>query len=160
MCDILTITNIVLGFLGPIVAVVIAICASRSSAKDTAKQIAAIETGTTNKIKAIEENTAREIESIKKLTRLQSEIATIQLDKELWEMRYRWRQNSNQIWDMIDSTGDILKNYNDPALLRMREQNLKERSLDYEQEFYMKQMKSLEGYLNRLNSIKKELDLE
>ncbi len=54
--------------LSPIIAVLIAIWASRSSAKDTAK-----------KLVALEESTKIQVESIKELTKIQIEITKLQL---------------------------------------------------------------------------------
>ena len=58
--------------LSPIVAVFIAWWMSRSSAKDTAKQIA-----------ALEESTTKQIESIKELARLQMDASIKQVELEI-----------------------------------------------------------------------------
>lgn len=60
--------------LSPIIAVVIAVWASRKSAKDTAKQIA-----------AVEENTKKQVESIKRLCLLQLSAAYDALEMSLYE---------------------------------------------------------------------------
>lgn len=69
--------NIVVQFatiLSPIIAVVIAVLASRKSAKDTAKQIA-----------AIEESTKKQMESMKRLSLLQLSAAYDALEMSLYE---------------------------------------------------------------------------
>lgn len=60
--------------LSPIIAVVIAVWASRKSAKDTAKQIA-----------AIEESTKKQMESMKRLSLLQLSAAYDSLEMSLYE---------------------------------------------------------------------------
>lgn len=60
--------------LSPIIAVVIAVWASRKSAKDTAKQIA-----------AVEESTKKQVESIKRLCLLQLSAAYDSLEMSLYE---------------------------------------------------------------------------
>ena len=70
-----------------IVPIGVAVWTVRSSAKDTAKQIA-----------ALEESTTKQIESIKELARIQIEITSIQLQKELTEARTGYLQASEKIW--------------------------------------------------------------
>ena len=74
-----------------IVPIGIAIWTVRSSAKDTAKQIAALEKSTT-----------KQIESIKELARIQIEITSIQLQKELAEARTGYLQASEKSMNAID----------------------------------------------------------
>lgn len=149
MCDSSVIINMILGFLGPIIAVIIAIYSSKSSASETEK-----------KINAMAANNAKEIACIKELERLQAEIATIQLEKELWEMRYRWRQNSHELWDSLDDKKYPFTQYSDIAQSKAQEREEKQNSHFYVQEFYMKQMQSIEAYIKRLNSVREELGLK
>lgn len=72
--------------LSPIIAVVIAWWASKSSTKGTAQKLAALEDCTT-----------KQVESIKELTRMQIEVALLQLRKELWEVQQRNLQNSQRL---------------------------------------------------------------
>ena len=74
--------------LSPIIAVLIAIWASRSSAKDTAK-----------KLVALEESTKIQVESVKELTKIQIEITKLQLQKELWEANLRYSQIAQRVAD-------------------------------------------------------------
>ena len=72
--------------LSPIIAVLIAIWASRSSAKDTAKNLV-----------ALEESTNKQVESVKELTKIQIEITKLLLEKELWEANLRYNQTDQSI---------------------------------------------------------------
>ena len=123
--------------LSPIIAVVIAIWASRSSAKETAKKIA-----------ALEESTTKQVESIKKLARIQIETAQIQINKELWEARTKHSQASQKKSDMnrfgapFVNVGEIGTVYNQ----RMSE----ERNLTYESVFLQKNVQVLEQCQRRL----------
>ena len=74
-----------------IVPIGIAIWTVRSSAKDTAKKIA-----------ALEESTTKQVESIKELARIQIEITSIQLQKELAEARTGYLQASEKSMNAID----------------------------------------------------------
>lgn len=132
--------------LSPIIAVLIAWWMGRSSRKATAKQIA-----------ALEESTTKQIESIKELARLQIELSTIQIGKELAEVRARWRETSKKSWDVIDDRFANLGFSND-VITKLQDRREKQNSLSYEQEFYEKQMNNLEGYLKRMDVIKQKLD--
>ena len=75
--------------LSPIIAVLIAIWASKSSAKDTAKNLV-----------ALEESTNKQVESIKELTKIQIEITKLQLKKELWEASLKYDQTAQRVSDV------------------------------------------------------------
>ena len=76
--------------LSPIIAVLIAWWMSRSSAKDTAKQIA-----------ALEESTTKQIESIKQLARLQMDASIKQVELEIEKNLFLANQ-AQQEWEGID----------------------------------------------------------
>ena len=76
--------------LSPIIAVLIAWWMSRSSAKDTAKQIA-----------ALEESTTKQIESIKELARLQMDASIKQVELEIEKNLFLAKQ-AQQEWEGID----------------------------------------------------------
>ena len=76
--------------LSPIIAVLIAWWMSRSSAKDTAKQIA-----------ALEESTTKQIESIKQLARLQMDASIKQVELEIEKNLFLAKQ-AQQEWEEID----------------------------------------------------------
>lgn len=67
--------------LSPIIAVIIAVWASRKSAKDTAKQIEV----NTKQIAVLEENNKKQLESIKRLCLLQLSAAYDSLEMSLYE---------------------------------------------------------------------------
>ena len=76
--------------LSPIVAVFIAWWMSRSSAKDTAKQIA-----------ALEESTTKQVENIKELARLQMDASIKQVELEIEKNLFLAKQ-AQQEWVEID----------------------------------------------------------
>ena len=76
--------------LSPIIAVAIAIWASRSSAKDTAKQIA-----------ALEESTKKQVESIKTLSKRQIEALIKQVELEI-EKNQLLANQAKQEWEGIE----------------------------------------------------------
>ena len=100
--------------LSPIVAVFIAWWMSRSSAKDTAKQIA-----------ALEESTTKQIESIKELARIQIEITSIQLQKELAEARTGYLQASEKSMNAIDDRFSMMGILYNEVVARMQDKQEK-----------------------------------
>ena len=76
--------------LSPIIAVLLAWWASKSSAKDTAKQIA-----------ALEESTQKQVDSIKELARLQFEISTLQMSKELSDACNQYLEDISKINESV-----------------------------------------------------------
>lgn len=72
-----------------VIALVIAIWASRSSAKASARQIA-----------AVEEGNAKEIESIKRFAKTQIEVSLMQIEKELGEAKTRAQQTARKMSEM------------------------------------------------------------
>lgn len=141
--------DIIAVIIAMIVPIGVAIWTVRSSAKDTAKQIT-----------ALEESTTKQIESIKELARIQIQISTIQIEKELSEARNRWRQTSEKKFNAHDiyhqMTGAPINEYT----TMITERREKEKNLSLEQDFYSKQVSRLDGYLKRMNAIKSELNKE
>lgn len=130
--------------LSPIIAVAIAIWASRSSAKDTAKQIA-----------ALEESTKKQVESVKELAAMLIEVNALQIDKELWEARHRQRQYSQEVFDELDiqekaSRSGIPLNLYSSVVKGQKE-------LERKSDFNMKQMDTLQSIQSRLKELKKKL---
>lgn len=74
--------------LSPIIAVLLAWWTSKSSAKNTAK-----------KLVALEESTTKQVEGVKELTKIQIEVTKIQLQKDLWEARQHYSQISQRVED-------------------------------------------------------------
>ena len=130
----------------PIIAVLLAWWTSRSSAKDTAKQIAALEASTN-----------RQVESIKNLAKIQIELSSMQIDKEIWDARHRLLQTMKKEDDAIVNRFELLDYQNNEAVSRIQEQKEKTNNLFYESEYYDRQIKTLNMYVKRLETIKYEL---
>ncbi len=133
--------------LSPIIAVLLAWWASRSSAKATAKQIA-----------ALDESTQKQVKSIKQLTYTQLKIAKIQLDKELALAR---RQK-----DIIEEEIDNANNVNNSVIgsclneftKREAEKRLEQKNLFSKLGNAEKIVGTLKGSLKNLTELKKEVD--
>lgn len=80
---------ITISIVGWIITILIAVYAARSSAKDTAKQIA-----------ALEESTTKQIESIKELSRLQMDASIKQVELEIEKNLFLAKQ-AQQEWEGI-----------------------------------------------------------
>ena len=130
-----------------IVPIGVAIWTVRSSAKDTAKQIA-----------ALEESTTKQIESVKELARIQIELTSIQMGKELWESRSRYLQASEKSMDAQDDHFAMLGVPFNEAIIRMQDRQEKRKNLSLEQDFYSKQISMLNSYMERIKAIKGELN--
>lgn len=133
--------------LSPIIAVLIAWWMSRSSAKDTAKQIA-----------ALEESTTKQIESIKQLARIQIEITSIQLQKELTEARIGYLQASEKSMDAIDDRFSMMGIPHNDIVARMQDKQEKQKNLSLERDYYTKKINWTDSCLKRVKELKKELD--
>ena len=130
-----------------IVPIGVAVWTVRSSAKDTAKQIA-----------ALEESTAKQIESIKELARIQIEITSIQLQKELTEARTGYLQASEKSLDALDDRFSMMGiPYND-TVARMQNKQEKQNNLSLERDYYFKKINWTDSYLKRVKELKKELE--
>lgn len=134
--------------LSPIIAVLLAWWTSRCGAKDTAKKIA-----------TLEDSTAKQIENIQKLAKLQAEIATIQLDIDLWEQLSLLERNTSEINDLEIGKVDNLPRQYDAGLEKSPNRHEKVVNLLYNQKFYLNQQGNLKGHINRLEQVKKELGL-
>ena len=130
-----------------IVPIGVAIWSVRSSAKDTAKQIA-----------ALEESTTKQIESVKELARIQIELTSIQMGKELWESRSRYLQASEKSMDALDDHFAMLGVPYNETITRMQDRQEKRKNLSLEQDFYSKQISMLNSYMERIIAIKGELN--
>ena len=130
-----------------IVPIGVAIWSVRSSAKDTAKQIA-----------ALEESTTKHIESVKELARIQIELTSIQMGKELWESRSRYLPASEKSMDALDDHFAMLGVPYNETITRMQDRQEKRKNLSLEQDFYSKQISMLNSYMERIKAIKGELN--
>ena len=130
-----------------IVPIAVAIWTVKSSAKDTAKQIA-----------ALEESTTKQIESIKELARIQIEITSIQLQKELTETRQSYLQASEKNMDAINDRFSMMGIPHNEVIARMQDKQEKQRNLSLEQDFYSKKIHWTDSYLKREEELKMELE--
>ena len=130
-----------------IVPIGVAIWTVRSSAKDTAKQIA-----------ALEESTTKQIESIKELARIQIEITSIQLQKELTETRQSYLQASEKNMDAINDRFSMMGISHNEVIARMQDKQEKQRNLSLERDFYSKKIHWTDSYLKRVEDLKMKLE--
>lgn len=130
-----------------IVPIAVAIWTVKSSAKDTAKQIA-----------ALEDSTTKQIESIKELARIQIEITSIQLQKELTETRQSYLQASEKNMDAINDRFSMMGIPHNEVIARMQDKQEKQRNLSLEQDFYSNKIHWTDSYLKRVEELKMELE--
>lgn len=130
-----------------IVPIGVAIWTVRSSAKDTAKQIA-----------ALEESTTKQVESIKELARIQIEITSIQLQKELTETRQSYLQASEKNMDAINNRFSMMGIPHNEVIARMQDKQEQQRNLSLERDFYSKKINWTDSYLKRVKELKMELE--
>ena len=130
-----------------IVPIGVAVWTVRSSAKDTAKQIA-----------ALEESTTKQIESIKELARIQIEITSIQLQKELTEARTAYLQASEKSMDALDDRFSMMGIPHNDIVARMQDKQEKQKNLSLERDYYSKKINWTDSYLKRVKELKMELD--
>lgn len=131
--------------LSPIIAVLIAWWMSRSSAKDTAKQIA-----------ALEESTTKQVESIKALSKQQIDASIKQVELEIEKNLFLATQ-AKQEWEGI-------QNINNGGLSHISEwrngvmKQFQEQKPERDYHLYCKFIKDLEAIKNGLLANKKKLD--
>ena len=124
-------------FLSPIIAIIIAVWASRKSAKDTAKHI-----------KSVEESTRLQVESIKELSKIQIETTLMQIDKELRDNKVRLLQASSRKNEINRMT---------PFEIQMNIRNGSQRDYDEEKRNYSDEIDYLEDAIETLNRFQKRL---
>lgn len=131
--------------LSPIIAVLIAWWMVKSTSKDTAK-----------KIDAIERNAIKQIKQLKEVSRLQLQITTIQLNKELWDATKNYQINNEQVEDLDGRNASFyVMAYGNEALERKKERN---KDFILKRNFYSEQEKVLKKFLSQLENIKKQLE--
>jgi len=127
--------------LSPIIAVLIAIWASRSSAKDTAK-----------KLVAIEESTKIQVESVKELTKIQIEITRLQLKKELWEANLRYNQTNQRV---ADENNRHFSNYI-PEMEAYHQREDKKKDMTDNCDFWKEQIAVLKELISKVTELSKK----
>ena len=105
-------------------------------------------------------DTAKQIESVKELARIQIELTSIQMGKELWESRSRYLQASEKSMDALDDHFAMLGVPYNETTTRMQDRQEKRKNLSLEQDFYSKQISMLNSYMERIKAIKGELNKE
>ena len=123
--------------LSPIIAIIIAVCASRKSAKDTARHI-----------ESVEESTRLQVESIKELSQIQIETTLMQIDKELRDDKVRLLQASRRRNEINQIT---------PFEIQMNINNGSHRDYNEEKRNYSDEIDYLEGSIDKLTRIKERL---
>lgn len=139
--------TIIISIVGWIITIFIAVYAARSGSKDTAKKLA-----------ALEESTTRQVESIKELAKIQTRLAALQFEKEAGEARFRLRQKTEETWKSIENRDRMSGVPLNEFTSMMYQRNERDNQLSLEQDFYSKQLSSLDGYCTRVKEILKELD--
>ena len=133
--------------LSPIIAVLLAWWTSRSSAKDTAKQLS-----------ALDESTTKQVESVKELTRLQMQIKEIQFNKELTSARYQYKLALDEIDNLKKLNASMLGTLHNDFTKEERRRREKEMDLHSKEDYYSSQISLIEGSLQKLNNIRKEVE--
>jgi hypothetical protein len=137
--------GIIIAAITSIITIVIAVISIRSSAKDTAKQIA-----------ALEESTTKQVESIKELARLQMDATIKQVELEI-EKNVLLAKQAQQEWEGIEE----INNSGMAHMLEWREEitrrfNEKKPERDYH--LYSQFIKDLEKIKKGLVASKKNLN--
>ena len=140
------IIGLLIAFLVPIGVAVLTV---RSSAKDTAKKIA-----------ALEESTTKQVESVKKLAKIHIKTTQTQIGIELEDTMTKEKQVLKKRWDHVNreygANGIAVEVGVAGDFYRNREE--KDKNFEYESEFYEKRRKSLMRFQEQLNELSKELE--
>lgn len=131
----------------PLIAVIIAVWSGISSRKATAKQLA-----------AIEESTVKQVTSIKELTRLQLQISQIQLHNERTSASYQHKLALEEIDNLKKLNSSILGTMHNDFTKEERRRREKEMDLHSKEDYYSSQISLIEGSLQKLNNIGKEVE--
>ena len=131
--------------LSPIIAVLIAWWMSRSSAKDTAKQIA-----------ALEESTTKQIESIKELAKLQMDASIKQVELEI-EKNILLATQAKQEWEEIDKICNS-ELASQVQWKNIRMQQFREQKPERDYHLYSKFIKDLQTIKKGLEVSKKKMN--
>lgn len=130
-----------------LVAVGIACWTSRSSAKDTAKKLA-----------ALEESTTKQVESIKKLAKIQIELNKIQLNAELWDAENKLEQKEQENEWAVDRQSSMFGVPLNEFTMRQAEEREKEDKNLAEQTYYMKKKLTLTTLVDSLKAVEIQLN--
>ena len=139
-----------------LVAVGIACWTSRSSAKDTAKKLAALEKSTKDQIAALDKSTKDQVDSIKKLAKLQLDASIQQVDIELEKNLILAKQALEEvqvIQEINKSPFSHVSDYRDKEMRKFQEEKPQRDLQRYSEYIQMLEeiKKGLESYKNKLN---------
>jgi len=141
--------TLIVTIIGWIITIVIAVYTARSSAKDTAK-----------KLSALEDSTTKQIINMKKLAKTQIELTKIQLKIDSWDAQNRLDQKMKEdqyaIERQVKMSGFPINEFT----IRENERREKEDRIHLEQAFYAKRQVVLNSYLVSLKAIELELNKE
>jgi len=152
--------------LSPIIAVLLAWWTVRSSAKDTAKKIAALEDSTaqqiaalnestSKQIAALEENTKKQVESVKELTRIQIKTAILQANTDMKKLTAQHKQLTQRVYE--ESQQSVFGNQYGEPFNTMRQEKNRQRDMMDEQDLALNQLKELHSLTAQLNELYKEV---
>ena len=130
--------------LSPIIAVVIAVWTSRSSAKDTAKKIA-----------ALEESTTKQVESMKELAQIQIELSILQGNAELKKIAARHKSLTKKVSD--ETWNDMMFNQTGVHFDSLRQKENRKRDLMDDNDMALNELKETHELLAQLNNLKKRI---
>ena len=136
--------TIIVSVIGWIITIIIAVCAVKSSAKDTDKKLA-----------ALEESTTKQIESVKELTKIQIELSILQGNMELRKIAARHKNLTQKVYD--ESKDDMFLNQHDAILDSLRQKENRRRDLIEENDMALNELKETHELLAQLNALKKRI---
>lgn len=138
---------IIISIVGWIITILIAVYAAKSGSKDTAKKLA-----------ALEESTAKQVESIKELARLQIEISTLQMSKELSDAQNQYLKTSQKSMNQYESRNAMVGAPINEFTSVIYERREKANDLSAERDYCTKRVNMLNSYMERMNAIKDKLE--
>ena len=140
--------------LSPIIAVLIAWWTVRSSAKDTAKKISALEESTREQISALEASTTKQVESVKELTKIQIELSILQTEIQYKEVHDYHKILSQRVEE--DAKKNQFSNqYGSIDAIRQEQNRI--RDIGDDQFKALKRFRYLYEQLAKLNDLKKRI---
>ena len=141
--------------LSPIIAVLIAWWTVRSSAKDTAQKISALEKSTSEQIRALEGSTTKQVESVKELTRIQIDLSILHGNTELKKIAARHKNLTQKVYD--ESRDDMAFNQTGIHFDSLRQKENRRRDLEDNNDLALNELKETHELLAQLNNLKKRI---
>lgn len=143
------ILSICISAIGVLVAVGLACWTIKSSQKDTAKKLAAIEKSTSEQILALEKSTKEQVDSIKKLARHQIEATIHQIDIELAKNVFLAQQTQEELQGIHEINNSPFSHVSDYRDKEMRK---------FQEEKPQRDLQRYSEYIQMLEEIKKGLE--